>query len=674
MSAAQGEPPQPTGLAILHRSGQTFITWTERDDLSGEMYRIYRHDQPVTGANLGEAAQLYEVSEGSARFFANRYRSPEGIWQPRYVDRFVIEPDGPQIGDNRGLLVWTLAPQDFDSGASGSSYYAVTTVENGSENRTDFTPPNAFGNTSGEVAEQVADPQPIRLSSDIGAGGHAYIQYMDLRRWNPTFHAPNWTNEHYGLDPTTPAVANALQYAYDYVVYEPSAESCEGTIPEELPLFVSLHGWTGNNYPPFTENPDALWCSYAIYPYDISETWYFGFAQNNDYRPGTAPEEGDTIINYTEQRILRMIYDLVRNPPGPAIDRTRVYLFGHSMGGSGTLAFTTRYANVFAASYASQPMTNYRTSSDDGGSNFEEDIAPKWGSSEDNLPILIDAPNGWSSHLQPYNSTGVWDWQNHQQNLRLRQADEMVPFGVAHGRLDTIIHWSNQAQPAYAAFNASRKGWGGVVVNANHRWLGFQGLPPNLQLDELATPFAGFQVILNESIPGLSNASNDSDLPPERAGGYNQTIRWSASWDEWDGAPVDLPNRWQISLCSVDAAKGNCGSGTPQTVDVTPRRLQNFVVQPGANYTWVNRNVADDSQVASGMVTADEDGVVTVLGVAVSPMGNRLILKPVDAPQSTSTSNPIANPTLNPEPTSTNQPTVRPTTQPFDFCSAYHNS
>jgi hypothetical protein len=125
---------------------------------------------------------------------------------------------------------------------------------------------------------------------------------MPLRDWNVTFHAPNPGNIFYGLDESSPAVANAIQYAYDYAVYAPGAADCGGALPAALPVVVSLHGWDGNSYGPRTADPDPYgWCAYRIYPIDQSETWWFGFARNHDYRGGGTPGSGDTIANFTER-------------------------------------------------------------------------------------------------------------------------------------------------------------------------------------------------------------------------------------------------------------------------------------------------------------------------------------------------------------------------------------
>ena len=639
VEGVSASPPQPTNVTAMYRSGQTFITWTERGDLTGEHYRIYRHYLPINAANLAQARPLLEVAEDSGRFYANRYNvDSSGVWQPRYVDRFVISDLAAPLAPGVGLLVWQLHTAELGGFTSGAGYYAVTTVDSqGQENRSDFSGANSVGPTP----EAVSDPLPVEISANVGAGGHVFIQYMDVQQWNPTFHAPNPTNAYYGLDANAPAVAGALQYAYDYVVYEPIASLCDGSVPSQAPLLMSLHGWGDNAYDPPVSHPDPYWCSFNVYPVDVSQTWYFGFDQDRDYRLTTTPLAGDTVVNYTEQRILRMLYDLLRHPTlGSKVDRNRLYVYGTSMGGSGTLAFTLRYPNLFAAAYASEPMTNYATAGDGGGLDWRPDLTPKWGAPALNLPVLIRGPGAWADHLQSYNGAGVWDWQNHQAQMQNRLADEMAPFGVGHGRQDDVIEWPTQGQPAYVPFNAGRRAWGGAVVDAGHTWLGFDGLPPTLAPDSSLIPFAALQARLNESVPGLSNASGDLTLPPPNppgpTGGYNQTLDWSASWNAWDGAPLDTAGQWRISLRTTD--------GSNQTVDVTPRRLQTFTIMPGATYAWQNRRVSDNGLVASGTVVATGQGLVTVSGFAVSAAGNRLLLAPT-GPTPTPTPTPTATPT-----------------------------
>jgi len=612
-------------LTAVHRNGQTFLTWSEQTDLSGELYRVYRLNKPIVKSNFQQAKLLAEVGENSAFFYVNRAVDTSGKWYLRYSERFIIEDGGDPLPPDTGLFVWTLSPEDFKGAQDGIGYYAVTVRLPGEKEVLDRQM------TSGKIEERVADPIPVEITTSPGVNpgedGHVYIQYMDFQHWNPTFHAPNPGNRYYGLSPDAPGIRNSIQYAYDYTVYEPTATLCGGKVPKVLPVYVFLHGWRGNRYSAYESNPYP-YCAYGILPFDISQTWYFGFAKNYDYRLGNIVPDGDVIVNFTEQRILRMIYDLERLPPGPAVDPQRVYVFGHSMGGSGALAFAERYPNVFAAAYAGQPITNFLTAGITD-QDWVADVSLKWGSPDLNLPISLSGPAGWADHLQKYNGVGVWNWQNHQvtttaQGLAQRLGDEMAPFGIDFGIPDDIILWKTQGQPIYSILNARLRAWGGVVTESGHEFSNFLGMPPTMGINQ--SPFWDFLVVRDESVPGLSNLSGNSRIPPITTGTYNQTILWSASWNPWDGAPKDQPNSWSISLCSIAVGSHECSSGVTQTVDITPRRLQKFIISPGIQYDWKNIRIKDGLLINQGTVKADAMGLVTVKRFLVSPTGNRLVL------------------------------------------------
>jgi hypothetical protein len=97
------------------------------------------------------------------------------------------------------------------------------------------------------------------------------------------------------------------------------------------------------------------------------------------------------------------------------------------------------------------------------------------------------------------------------------------------------------------------------------------------------------------------------------------SLEWSASNNDFAGPPVDTPGEWSIVLRSQ---AGN------QTVDVTPRRLQQFIVQAGITYTWENARADDGTVIQSGTVTCDADQLITITGFEVSEVGNRLTIRP----------------------------------------------
>jgi hypothetical protein len=615
-SVSAQAPAQPTGFSALHRSGQTFLTFVENAALVGERYRVYRAHAPIDALTLADAQLVCELWEDSGAFSADRYFLPgQGIYKKRYLDRFVIEHGGPELPLGTGLLVWTLRAEDFLAGTAGPAWYAITSVSpSGEENASDFSAQNALG----PVEESVAPPVPVRVGSAAAGIGTVYTQFMDLRAWNPTFDAPNAVNGWYGLDPQAPSVAHALQYAYTYVVIPPLGGCALQQDPRSV--LVNLHGYGGYKYRPMQLDPDPGWCmAYRIYPVDIADTWHFGFAREHDYRASAQPPVGDEIENFTEQRVLMMVDALLRDPAhGPLIDAQRVYLWGFSMGGSGTLAMAMRYPGVFAAAYAGQPMTKYATAGDAGGTPWKPDFIERWGALEENLPIRSRAPNGWADHLTDFDGTGVWTWQDHGAQLATLQSREMVPLALDHGLLDTVIEWSTQGQPFYAPLAAARRTIAGAVTDTPHLWSQFAALPVPLALGAQATPFYGFTVRRDETTPGFSASTDSLALPPTGAGTLNKHLDWSSSWAPWDGAPIDTADHWRMSLRSRD--------GLVHRVDLSPRRTQQFAVAPGARFTYELRVLPDLTLKTAGVAQADAFGVLTLPNVRVTPKGVRALI------------------------------------------------
>lgn len=622
-------------IKIGFRNGQTFISWAERAELQGEVYRVYRSSREITGSNFSGATRIAEVGKNSAAFYENRFNDcKNGVctWRARYTDRLIVDNNGAPVQDGWGLVVWTPAASDFGGAISGSSYYAITFTPQGGGETFDST------YSTGPISETVSDPLPVEIpNANLELGGHAYIQYMDLREWNPTFHAPNATNHYYGLDPNDPTFANALQYAYDYAVFTPSEQTCGGSIPEKLPVLVIMHGWKDFEYkvPPGAYPDLPKYCAYTIYPTDVTNTWYFGFARNHDYRQGGDVASGDVIVNYTEQRILRMVYDLMRNPPGPGVDSQRIYAAGQSMGGTGALAMAERYPNVFAATYASQPMTNFRNNTQ----KWIDDARVKWGNSSLNLPISLNAPNGWAKPLEKYNGKGVWDWQNLQWSLTGRSADTMAPFGIIHSSLDTVIDYASQAKPIYSALNSSHRAYGGMVTGSAacfssncHEWMYYIGLPPSLAPlgggKYSWIPFQDLQVVKNESNLGFSNFSGNSPLHPGSTGTYAETLKWSPSWDPWNGATVDETDFYQTSICITSSSSSNCAGTGYGTVDVTLWRLQHFSIGANQRFFYRNRHISDGVIWDEGTIYSNGNGILTIPGLQVSGGGTRLTVTP----------------------------------------------
>ena len=597
---------------------------TDVSDLDGrhigfrEEYYVYQHTSPITSANLDEANRVAELPEGTSIFWTERARAeeypPEANGGYNSLQNYVIQPLGAQLSDTTGLFVRTASE-------NRNSYYAVTASSGGVENRSGIGP----GNSIGPVAETVADPEPVLVWQSSGSLGRVYTQFMDYSEWNPTFETPN--------GPT---------YAYNYFVGLPRPDQCGGSVPSSVALILHLEGY-GTRYE--AEDGSHYYCAVEVWGDDPRQSWYYGYSATHDYSDTEASVTTGPIVNYTEERLLRSVYDVLRDPVYSAIDTQRIYAYGQSMGGSGALSLGLRYPDVFAAVYCGEPMTNYR-----GALLWHEnDLIPRWGDLALNLPVVNRGH--YASHLAAYNGTGVYDWMNHHQQMVERRGEKTTLISLAHGSTDDTIVWADQGLPAYEPFYLSRRPFSAAVLEDGHSWFGFVGLGPTLAEggDAIYAPFFGLSVVRDETVPALTYASGSLPAPPDGAGGYNLNLEWSASWNLWDGPPIDTPTEWRISLRTTD--------GSSQTVDVTPRRWQSFVVAPGATYLWENRRVSDDGLVDSGAVVADSDGLVTVTAFAVNADGNRLLLRssgdlPTPTPTSTGntptntrTSTPVSTPT-----------------------------
>ena len=111
---------------------------------------------------------------------------PVWNWAYRYSERLIDRRRRPGAGGGTGLLVWTLASPTLRRRPA-----APVTMRSRPWLAGDRKPQRLW-------RRQQAAPWPRRwrcpgpcASAAKANGWQVYIQYMDLRDWNPTFHAPN---------------------------------------------------------------------------------------------------------------------------------------------------------------------------------------------------------------------------------------------------------------------------------------------------------------------------------------------------------------------------------------------------------------------------------------------------------------------------------------------------
>lgn len=578
-----------TGISAFHRSGQTFLTWTERSDVDNEFYVVYRHSEAITAATLSSATRVARIPDSSGMYLTERWKEDYQI--PVLQRNFIIHDRGSELPDGTGLFVFTTA-----AGEQGSAWYAVTSIVGGVENTTLVSGANALASP---VSETVAEPLPVIAKEWTGGRGRVYTQFMDFRAWNPSYDG----------------------YAYNYFVSVPATYDAQIA----WPLYLQIQGW-GSRYSwddsttgtPYDGQAIMVWCD------EPHQSWYYGYAATHNYGDtwpqyvwgDLDPPTAGVIANFTEQRILRAIRDVERDG-FYNVDTNRITAFGHSMGGSGALALGMRYPNVFAAVSCSEPMTNYRGDNPQVGGDWIRDVSLKIGDPALNLPIRNDGP--FAAHLAAYNNLGVWYWMNHQVNMIDRMGDEMAYIHTLHGRLDDVIEWDTQGAVWYSVLpTQAKRGWQGATYPIDHTWAGF--LPtPNFT-------FEAYSFRKDRSFPAFTNFSlNHGSSDHEWY--YNVGIEWSCPWNDFLGDITDRPGEYAIALRLYDPALPDFESiASSGTVDITPRRLQAFRTPPGSVWQWSNRQVPDEGEVQSGTVTADAHGLITIPGFRVTKTGNRLLI------------------------------------------------
>ncbi len=128
-------------------------------------------------------------------------------------------------------------------------------------------------------------------------------------------------------------------------------------------------------------------------------------------------------MNFTELRVLEELRQALALVD-VRVDSKKIYAHGHSMGGTGALALGLRYSAIFSQVYAGQPHTNFNQAIP----RFRSDLERKWGSRQLNLKISNRGPD--AIHLQRYDGTRVWDWQNFSREVLRRKTDDMSFFMV----------------------------------------------------------------------------------------------------------------------------------------------------------------------------------------------------------------------------------------------------
>ncbi len=601
-----------TNVQAWHKSGQTFITWTEPEPaITGEEqtaaeykkvvaklaadkrkigFRVYRHTEPISGKNISGAEIVDRVAQltcWNPEFNGKYMLDTDTVKLPRYVVKDGEKPVPPGTG------IYVHNPKK-----AGTAHYAVSMAVDGEENLSGIC-------SAGPVEETVGQGEPVlQMIKKPGEYDHHFYNKDATLYYYTRWEAPPNCNM-----PSRPI---------DYIV---------GILPNTKPpspLDIRLHAWGGNMHGGgFWTNPDkgTIMFSSNQLPYD----WWTGYHECS----GTWRSWADGVVyDYSQARLFSFIEWIDTKWK---VDRTRVSVGGGSMGGAGTTSIAVHQAGRIA-----------------------------WAAGAVGVHIPDSSPQFTSSYIGsygdvawqlPYKDTGAsaFNWFSNEWFLQNHPEIELGLVCFSDGKNDGQIGWPQALRFARAMQKMRQPHvfkWG----------MGGHG-------EGVKVPAAAAGCRTDRTLPAFTNCSLDDDpgtaqrkpeedykREKEEAEKWNKEnpknqkaadrydgvqsgmFNGHLEWDTDDKNTVDEPDKWSMVVFLAtgkhEAPKDEC------VVDITPRRCQKFKAKKGDTFAWTNlqgRQFADGtepwSEIQSGTAAADELGLVTLPKVKVTKLKNKIVVQ-----------------------------------------------
>jgi pimeloyl-ACP methyl ester carboxylesterase len=566
---------QVSQLRAWHRAGQTFLTWKEVIT-------------PVTreGMSVQELKDLQTRFEQGQRVRYRIYRASRPIKSVEGLKPIVELPSltawnmdyygtSPQpenrafryvLEDGKepvlpGSGIYVHNPQD-----PGKAYYAVTVSLNGKEDMT----VEAANSLQTPIDETVGPGVPV-LQRIVKQQSFTHVE-------NPTLH--------YYVRWETPPNVNVQGRPFDYLVAIPPK------LAKPAPVGLQMHAWGGSLNVDFgwwynAEKGAILITSNQI-PYD----WWTGYHERlGTGQPLNTKEDWakGVVRPYSQRRMLSFL-DWVATKW--EVDLSRTFVAGTSMGGSGALMLALRFPQriAWAISWVGIHIPH---------------MSPQFKGSYE----TVFGRQEWGVKFE--DGTGVWDYFNDAWYLR-RHPDKDVGFlTFSNGKNDGGIGWP-QAVEYYRALQETRQphlfiwGQGGHGERAAMpRDGGERIMPIDIRTDQSLPAFTNCSL---DSNPGNGDPTNG-----DASGQINFYLYWETE------NIVDRTERWEMTVGLIDRAPRDTA-----TVDITPRRRQQFKANPGELFNWNNLSLDTNKVIQSGQIIADKWGLVTLPKVTVSKRKNRI--------------------------------------------------
>ncbi|OGJ85879.1 MAG: hypothetical protein A2268_12485 [Candidatus Raymondbacteria bacterium RifOxyA12_full_50_37] len=599
----------PGNLTALVRSGQTFLSWDEV--AGGQKYVIYKKAGVITSTDLTITNKRYEVIQGSAnsKYLSGGDTTVKGY---RPNSRNIITPldsdstgMAPPVPDGKGMIVFTAHE-------NGGFYYAVTAVVGGVEDKS-----IGAGNMVGPISETVEDPVPVLAWQHRGKCSRVYFIYTDVDSFNPTY------------------LGN---YVWPVCV---SVRSTYNNNSNKGDLRLYLGGYPGS----MAIETTNVYAHINVRHHERG-SWNFGYSQTFAFDTSLGPSDtyGSTdpivtqgpIVNFVQARAMNFFKWMIYKEPyySERIDTNRIWVTGGSMGGGGTLMFLHNYPDFFAYGKGWVAPTNFL---EGGPWTWLRDCEAKWGTPVNDAITMKFT--GWRSEWLNQNFAGMTAhaWFNLENMLMVTRKYDLPWIAMAHAGQDGSVNWPTQGQGYYPKLEESRRGWSGGLMGGSDHSCCAQTLAGNTMLDSLRKNISYVAISSLASNPVLPMPDSAESIQYE----YNKNVAFSTPFYRVGGykGQVDEVNRYEIVLAATTYNPyGGPNMGVADdTADITPRRLQNFIVVPGEEYVIRNTAVNDTNTIyQKDTVAADSDGLVTFEGFilkmgSATTGGCRFIMVPLDS-------------------------------------------
>jgi len=605
-----------TNVRGWYADGQVWIMW-DLDNSPPETYGIYSSTSPFT--NTSQAQLMGRLFEEEWEPFALRTQiNPNASY---------VVPNGNggrfTLLANTGLFVETVH-------ANGAKHYAVVKWGN-----TTVT----ANNLSARIEYRFSLNEPVQAHSQgtkTLASGHrstAYYLWADGRdnHWEGRPDFPIMANRHKNGMPSFFIVSEAKNLPTGKVSAVHWLHGGGGRALQSLPS-----GRTPINIEPqdgllVAHNDDffrkVLLNGMIVKMGEESNSWFFGWAKQLDPFDNVqaTPADADTVINYTQRRLLWINDWLIKNRN---VDPERVAIQGHSMGSAGTTAMAKAFPNTFA--------TARIFNNGFGGPDGEDQGKTILGTTTQNLP----------TNLRNRQGQVVRVFDLHNLSTPIAGERDLPLMRSWHGKNDDrgTMEWDAHVVEEYKLADSSR--WGmqlywderpHELLDMNFHWINGLG---NLQTER---DDAAYQVRYrahqsfpafyhHQKYPGTNKNPGDGTVG---TGGVGVGDDWGSFGGYHDGdvnAIVDSPGRWEV-VAYLIGQSSHLVDNSPDaslTADLAIRKPQQFKPPTGRQLQWSVTRVSNGQVLQSGTTTVGADDLVSLTGITVFKDPDRVRIRVSD--------------------------------------------